>query len=196
MPITSCLLSGMMKPADGAQTWLVTAEGEIAALVHVAAGDQPQIDLAQHLDQPRAHRLRDVADRGRRQFGIVGAFRTAACAGTAPPACRGGCELRGEPVDLLGLEGKPGVHHQRIQPDEAPAGGLEAPAVLAEHREKPPAVAFGDRLRRWRADRGRVVADVVIAGQIAAGHRQRACSFGKFEIVADWSGHRRRRRRC
>jgi hypothetical protein len=45
---------------------------EIAALMDVAGGDQPQIDRAQHVDQPAPRRLRDVPYRGRRKLGIVG----------------------------------------------------------------------------------------------------------------------------
>src|SRR6476659_5765044 len=39
---------------------------KIPALVNMAAGDQPQIDGAKHLDQVAACRHRNVADRGRR----------------------------------------------------------------------------------------------------------------------------------
>src|ERR1700736_1425442 len=72
-----------------------------------------------------------------------------------------------------------------MEADETPAGGLEAPAVLAEDREKILPMVFRDRLRRRRADLGRVVAYVVIAGQVAAGDRKRVVQrSGKFEIVA------------
>src|SRR6266403_2993017 len=160
--------------------------GKIPALVNVAAGDQPQIDGAKHLDQAAACRHRNVAYRGRREFGIVGRIqkqrlvqeqRYRLAAGTG--------ELRGEPVELLGLARQSGVHDQRIEPDEIPAGGLELPEVFAEHREKNLPVLLGGRLRRSRADRRWVVADVMIAGQVAAGDSKRIVQrSGKVEIVA------------
>ena len=57
-------------------------------------------------------------------------------------------EFGGEPVQLLGLAGKARIHDQRIQPDEAPAGGLELPAVLAERRNEGVAMLFRCRMRR------------------------------------------------
>src|SRR5262249_21686681 len=48
------------------------AEREVAPLMHITAGDQPQIDTREHLDQPRTRRLRHVADRGLGCLGIVG----------------------------------------------------------------------------------------------------------------------------
>ena len=46
------------------------------------------------------------------------------------------------------------------------------------------AVGFADQCRRHRADRGRIVADVVIAGQTAAGHGQRRMQrSGEGEII-------------
>ena len=45
---------------------------KIPALVNVAAGDQPQIDRAKHLDQATACRHRNVAYRCRRELGIIG----------------------------------------------------------------------------------------------------------------------------
>src|ERR1700730_188874 len=44
---------------------------EIPALVHVAAGDEPQIDGVEHPDQALSRRHRNVAYRCCREFGIV-----------------------------------------------------------------------------------------------------------------------------
>src|SRR5947208_2714478 len=66
-----------------------------------------------------------------------------------------------------------------------PAGGLEIPAVLAVYRDESVAVLLRGGMRRLRPDRGRVVADVVIAGQIAAVGRQAGVqALCKFEIGA------------
>jgi hypothetical protein len=55
----------------------------------------------------------------------------------------------------------------------------------AEHGAKDLQVTFRNRLRRHWADLGRVVADIVIAGQIAAGNRKRRVPrLGEFEVVA------------
>jgi len=98
-------------------------------------------------------------------------------------AARGG-ELAGEPVELLGFADEAGVHDQRIEADKAPAGGLETPAVVAKDRNEGLAVLFGDGLLRARAGLGRIVADIVIAGQIATGDGQGLVQrTGKFEIV-------------
>ena len=68
-------------------------------------------------------------------------------------------------------------------------GRLEAPAVLAEGRDEGLPALFGGKLRRRRADRGRIVADVVIARHIAAGHRQRRVQRSReFEIVGAGRG--------
>jgi hypothetical protein len=97
----------------------------------------------------------------------------------------GAGELRAEPVELLGLAREPRVHDQRVEPDQPPAGGLEAPAVVADHGQKGLATFFRRRLRWRRADRGRIVADVVIAGQIEAVDGKRCMQrFCEFEIVA------------
>jgi hypothetical protein len=45
---------------------------KIPALVNVAAGDQPKIDRAEHLDQAAPCRHRDIAYRRCREFGIAG----------------------------------------------------------------------------------------------------------------------------
>jgi len=67
---------------------------------------------------------------------------------------------------------------------KAPAGGLEPPAVVAEGRDEALAVFFVHDLRRDRAELGRIVADIVIAGQVAAGHRQRLMQrLGEGEVV-------------
>ena len=106
---------------------------------------------------------------------------------TGLPPVRG--ELRRQPVELLGLARDPRVHDQRIEADEAPAGRLEPPAVLAEGGDEGLPALFGGELRRGRAERGRIVADVVIAGQIAAGHRQRRVEGSReFEIVGAGRG--------
>ncbi len=80
------------------------SKGEIAALVDVAAGDQPQIDGPQHLDQPAPCRHRNVAYRGCREFGIVGCIQIQRL---VQEQCNrlalGTGELRSEPVELLGF---------------------------------------------------------------------------------------------
>ena len=48
------------------------AKGEIAPLMDVARGDQPQVDRAEHLDQVAACRLWHIADCCRLALGIVG----------------------------------------------------------------------------------------------------------------------------
>ena len=94
-------------------------------------------------------------------------------------------KLRSEPVELLGLAGKARIHDKRIEADETPAGGIEAPAILAENGTIRLQVLLGDGLRRRGADLRRIVTDVVIAGQITAGNRKRVMQrFGEFEIVA------------
>ena len=76
------------------------------------------------------------------------------------------------------------THDQRVQSDEAPAGLVEAPAVLADHCEIILPLLLGRRLLRHGTDRRRVVADVVIAGQMTAGHGQRIVQlFRKFQVV-------------
>src|SRR5258708_15790160 len=82
-------------------------------------------------------------------------------------------ELRIEPVELLGLARQSGVHDQRIESDEIPAGGLKLPAVFAEKGEKTLPVALGDRLRRSRTDLRRVVPDVMTAAQLTTIARNR-----------------------
>ena len=95
------------------------------------------------------------------------------------------CELRGQPVELLGFASKSRIHDQRIQSDKAPAGGLEGPAVLADNGQKRLAVFLGGRMCRRSADRGRIVSDIVIAGQVDAVDRKRRMQLlGEFEIVA------------
>jgi len=96
----------------------------------------------------------------------------------------GSGELRSEPLELLGFARKSGIHDQRIEPYKIPAGGFELPAVFAEQGEKLLPVAFGGRLRRSRTDRRRVVADVMIAGQVTAGDGKRIVQrSGEFEVV-------------
>jgi hypothetical protein len=142
---------------------------EIPALVDVAAGDQPQIDSAQHFQEAPACWHWNVADRCSRELRIVGRiqkkrlvqeqrYRLAVAA----------CELRSEPVELLGLAAKPGVHDQGIKPDETPVGSLEPPAVFAENEAVRLLALLRDRLRWRRTDRGRVVANVMIARQVTA----------------------------
>ena len=58
----------------------------------------------------------------------------------------------------------------RIQPYETPAGGLECPALFAEVRNEARTPRIGDTLRHFAGND--VVADVVIAGQIAARNRK------------------------
>jgi hypothetical protein len=48
------------------------AIGKIPALMDMAAGDQPQVDGAQHLNQAAAHRHRNITDRRCIKLGIVG----------------------------------------------------------------------------------------------------------------------------
>jgi hypothetical protein len=64
-----------------------------------------------------------------------------------------------------------------------PAHRIETPMVFAENIQKSLPVPLCRRLRRRGTDLRRIVADVVIAGQIAAGNRQRIMQrFGEFEI--------------
>jgi len=131
--------------------------GKIPALVNMAAGDQPQIDGAKHLDQAAASRHRNVAYRCRRQLGIVGQVQKQRLVQEQRyRLAEGHGELRSEPVELLGLARQSGVHDQRIEPYKMPAGGFELPAVFAEQGEKLLPVPFGGRLRRSRTDRRRV----------------------------------------
>ena len=51
------------------------AKGEVAPLMDVAGGDQPQINLRKHFDQILAPGLRDVADRRSFNLGLSGMFR-------------------------------------------------------------------------------------------------------------------------
>ena len=116
--------------------------------------------------------MRHIAERGRLEFGIVGRVEEERLVQEQRdrPCRRSLASSRRQPVELLGLAGQPRIHHQRIQADEAPAGGLKAPAVVAEHGDDKPAASFSlTELRGRRANLGRIVADVVIAGQIAAG---------------------------
>jgi hypothetical protein len=86
---------------------------------------------------------------------------------------------------LLAFAGKARVHDLRVEADEAPAGGLEPPAVFAEDRTISLEIRFGRRLRRGRTDAVRIVTDVMIARQIAAFDRKRRVQgAGKCEIVA------------
>ena len=79
----------------------------------------------------------------------------------------------GQPVELLGFAAKSGIHDQRIQSDKAPAGGLEAPAVLADNAsETSCGCSSVANCAGASADRGRIVADIVIAGQVEAGDRK------------------------
>ena len=90
---------------------------------------------------------------------------------------------------MPGFARKAGVHDQRVQPDKTPAGFIEAPVVVADDLEKILPVFLARRLWRHRADRGRVVADVVIAGQVTAGNRQRVVQrLGEGEIVRTGRG--------
>src|SRR5262245_53147678 len=50
-------------------------------------------------------------------------------------------------------------------------------AILAEHVDESSAILLAGGMRGSRADRGRVVADVVIARQVAAVHRQGSVQF-------------------
>src|ERR1700736_6006731 len=102
-----------------------------------------------------------------------------------PRLAVGSGELRGEPVELLGLARKTSVHHKRVETEKAPTCSLEPPAVFAENVNESLPVRFRDRLRRGRTDRGRIVADVMIAGQITAGDRKAGVQLsGEFEIAA------------
>ena len=78
------------------------APGEVAPLVHVPAGHQPQIDAAEHLDQAGARRLRDVADRCGRQFRIVRRIQEQRLVDEQRqrPSVQAG-ELFGQPVELF-----------------------------------------------------------------------------------------------
>src|ERR1700720_2529583 len=72
-----------------------------------------------------------------------------------------------------------------MEANETPAGSVEAPAVFAEYGNKNLPVPFRGRLGRSRADLRRIVADVVIAGQVTAGSRNPIVQrFGEFEIIA------------
>src|SRR3954470_18420883 len=106
---------------------------KIAALVEVAGCDQAQVDRSKDLKQTRSRRLRDIADRACRQFGIIGRVQVKRLVQEQRDrlAVDGG-QLRRKPFELLGFPYKAGVHDERIQADEAPAGGLKTPAVLAE----------------------------------------------------------------
>jgi hypothetical protein len=76
-------------------------------------------------------------------------------------------------------------HHKRIEADETPACGIETPAVFAKGRQKIPSALFCYQLRRGRADRRRIVADVMIAGKVPAADGKRIVQyFGKVEIIA------------
>ena len=99
------------------------------------------------------------------------------------PALQRG-QFAGEPVDLFGLGIQPGVEDQCVEADETPSGGVDAPAVVAENRAERLAVRLRSQLWRRRANLGRVVAEVVIAGQIAALHGKRVVlRLGECEIV-------------
>src|ERR1700720_4843479 len=72
-----------------------------------------------------------------------------------------------------------------MEANETPAGSVEAPAVFAEYGNKNLPVPFRGRLGRSRADFRRIVADVMIAGQVTAGSRNPIVQrFGEFEIIA------------
>jgi hypothetical protein len=93
-------------------------------------------------------------------------------------------ELGGKPIKLLGFTSKPGVHDQRIQPDETPPGSVETPAIFAENRNKSLPVCLRRQLWERRADQSGIVANVVIAGKTAAVDRKRIMlRLGKSEIV-------------
>ena len=70
---------------------------------------------------------------------------------------------------MFGFALDAGVHDQRVQADEAPAGFVEAPAVLADDGGEVLPLCLRRQLLWRRPDRDRVVADIVIAGQVAAG---------------------------
>ena len=140
LPIRSCFCVGGDHEAGRWRPDLPdAARGEIAALVNVAACDQPQVDASQQSDQPAPRRLRRVADAGRGQLGL---FRhdleQRLVDGTARPAGRSmRDELRRAANPTVRASARePAVHHQRVEPDEAPAGGVESPAVFAEGGQK------------------------------------------------------------
>ena len=128
---------------------------------------------AEHLHQFCAHRLGHKADRGARCLGILGRLQKQRLVQEQRDRLAVGArELRLQPFGLFQLAQNPCVHDQRVQPDEAPTRGLELPAIFAEHGEKNLPVAFGGRLRRSRADLRRIVADVMIAGQVTTADRK------------------------
>src|SRR5260370_11633696 len=109
------------------------AKSEIAALVDVARGDQPQVDLAQHVDQPAACGLGDVAYRRLGKFGIAGRVEKERLVQEQRHRLAiDVSEPRGQPVELLGLAVEPGVPDQRIEAGKAPTGFVDVPAGLAD----------------------------------------------------------------
>ena len=73
-------------------------------------------------------------------------------------------ELARKPVELLGFGDEARVHHQRVQANEAPACGVEAPAVVTKDCDEGLSAFLAHELGRNRPDLGRIVADVVISG--------------------------------
>src|SRR4051812_36451747 len=84
------------------------APGKVAPLVHVTAGDEAQGDMCKHLDQPRAGRLRRIADRRLRRLGFVGPVEKYRLVYEQRDrlAVRAR-NFRSKPIELLGLEGEP-----------------------------------------------------------------------------------------
>ena len=146
---------------------------KIPPLVHMPAGYEANIGHAQHFDQPLASGHRNVADCRGLQLRIVGRVQKQRLVQKQRDRFTVGAgELCGEPLELLRLYDHSRVHDQRIEADKTPAGSLKPPAVLAERGDEGLPAVFVDDLRRHRPGLGRIVTDVVIAGEIAAGNGQ------------------------
>ncbi len=162
-------------------------EGVVAALVHMAAADQAPIDLAEHLDQAAARRLRHVAERGLGALRIVGHARDrAACARTARPACRRPCRaLRRSQSNCSASLSRPVFMISELSPmKHQPAASKcqrSSPSTEVKAHASPRSAVAKARA----PDRGQIVADVVIAGQIEAVDRQRVVQLlGEHHVVA------------
>ena len=136
--------------------------------------------------KPRARRLRHVADRGLRRLGVVGQVEKH--------------RLVQEQRDRLAVDAR----DLRASQSNCSASNASPEFITSELRpmKRQPAASndqwsspmmsrncwrccFRDRRLRRRPDRGRIVADVVIAGNVAAGDGQGVVqALGEFDIVA------------
>ena len=189
----------MMKPVDGAQTCLTWPWVKSRRWCTWPLATSRRSTISQHLHEAAASRLRHVAVsptlpvRYRRANS-----ETAACAGTAPPACRR--RLRAADAsqsNCSASRARPVFMTSELRPIKHQPAASKRQRSSPKQARKALHALLGDGLRRHRTEFSRIVADIMIAGEGSGRARQEPrAARGQIRNRSGWSAHPRRRRRC